>query len=42
MKENMWEIFMSYAGSGADHFCSHAIARPQHVATPNCKGGWEM
>lgn len=42
MKENVWEVFMGCAGGGKNHFCPHSTARPQHLATPYCKGAWEM
>lgn len=42
MKENVWEVFMGCAGSGAHHFCPRSTASPQHKAIPYCKRGWKM
>lgn len=36
-------MFMGQPGGGAPYFCSHSIGwNSDQVATPNCKGGWEI
>lgn len=40
--KGLWEGFLSWTGSGAYHFCPHAIGRAQSHGRPDGKGCWKV